>query len=185
MAMTMAYFAPARLLRSAGLGITVALALATMPHAAEDYDPETAFPTCEPGKVYDSLIQICVDPAPGVVSDRMFWEYAYVLARFDRSEEADSLLGFVADQSKPRFLNVRGYVSRKLGRVEESIDYYLKAIELEPDYVNARSYLGEAYLMQGNVELARTQLAEIEKICGNTCEPYFALLQAIREAQTN
>ncbi len=175
----------APLLRAAGLGVIVTLAATGQSRAVEDFDPETASPMCGEGAVYDSLLQSCTAAAPGAVSDRMFWEYAYVLARFDRNEEADKLLAFVADQSSPRYLNVRGYVSRKLGRAEESIEAYLKAIELDPDYVNAREYLGEAYILQGNLDLAKEQLAEIEKRCGNTCTQYTMLVDAISKASTN
>jgi hypothetical protein len=38
-----------------------------------------------------------------------------------------------------------------------------------------REYLGEAYIQLGRVDLARDQLAEIEKHCGTTCEPYVEL----------
>src|SRR3546814_4730696 len=78
-------------------------------------------------------------------------------------------------------LNYRGYATRKLGRTEEGIGYYKQAVALDPNYTLAREYLGEAYVTQGKLDLARVQLAEIEKRCGTTCEPYEDLAERSEE----
>lgn len=46
-----------------------------------------------------------------------------------------------------------------------------------------REYLGEAYVIQGRLDLALAELAEIEKRCGKTCEPYEDLAEAIEAAE--
>jgi hypothetical protein len=46
-----------------------------------------------------------------------------------------------------------------------------------------REYLGEAYVIQGKIDLAQDQLATIQKLCGSTeCEEYEDLSAAIATA---
>jgi hypothetical protein len=47
-----------------------------------------------------------------------------------------------------------------------------------------REYLGEAYVIEGKFDLARDQLATIEKICGSKdCEYYGELAKALTDAK--
>jgi hypothetical protein len=55
-------------------------------------------------------------------------------------------------------------------------------VALDPSYTLVREYLGEAYLIKGDVDSAKQQLTEIEKRCGTTCEPYEELADAIQAA---
>ena len=79
-------------------------------------------------------------------------------------------------------LNYRGYATRKLGRTDEGISYYLKSVTLDPAYPQVREYLGEAYVIQGKFDLAKDQLATIEKLCGKECEYYQDLSEALEQA---
>ena len=100
-------------------------------------------------------------------------EYAYSLAKADRYQEAIDVLDMLGDPNTPRALNYRGYATRKLGRTDEGIGYYLKSVALDPNYSQVREYLGEAYVIQGKFDLAKDQLAMIEKLCGSKdCEYY-------------
>ena len=52
---------------------------------------------------------------------------------------------------------------------------------MDPNYAQVREYLGEAYALQGKLDLARQQLETIAKICGSTeCEEYEDLSDAHR-----
>ena len=82
----------------------------------------------------------------------------------------------------PRALNYRGYATRKLGRTDEGIGYYLKSVALDPSYPQVREYLGEAYVIEGKYDLAKEQLSTIEKLCGKDCEYYEDLAGALTEA---
>ena len=82
----------------------------------------------------------------------------------------------------PRALNYRGYATRKLGRTDEGISYYLKSVALDPAYPQVREYLGEAYVIEGKFDLAKDQLATIEKLCGKECEYYQDLSEALEQA---
>ena len=47
-----------------------------------------------------------------------------------------------------------------------------------------REYLGEAYVIEGKFDLAKDQLATIEKICGSKeCQYYDELAKALTDAK--
>ena len=98
---------------------------------------------------------------------------------------ADAIAAFSAlnKPEDPRVLNWIGFSLRKLGKVDEAMPYYDKALSKAPDFTPAHEYLGEAYLQMKNVEKAKDQLAQIEKLCGNkTCEEFKDLSEAITKA---
>jgi tetratricopeptide (TPR) repeat protein len=82
-------------------------------------------------------------------------------------------------QDDPRIQTMTGFALRKLGRVDEALPYYLKALATRPEATTTRQYLGEAYLQIGEPGKAREQLAEIAKRCGVACEDYVALAEEI------
>ena len=45
-----------------------------------------------------------------------------------------------------------------------------------------REYLGEAYVIEGKYDLAKDQLATIQKLCGTECEYYENLAEALAQA---
>jgi tetratricopeptide (TPR) repeat protein len=136
--------------------------------------------TCDKGLVWDKKQKKCVLKHSGVLPDAEMTEYAYALAKEGRYEEAIDVLDTLQNPITPRALNYRGYATRKLGRTEEGIGYYLQSIALDPQYAQVREYLGEAYVVQGKFELAKEQLAIIKAICGsNTCDEYDDLERAL------
>jgi len=69
--------------------------------------------------------------------------------------------------------------------VDEGIGFYLKSVALKPDYAQVREYLGEAYVLKGQMDLAKAELDKIKGICGNTtCEEYEDLEAAIKDPST-
>ena len=125
-----------------------------------------------PGQVWDRKKK-CLSRRSGVLPDPELTEYAYALAKADRYQEALDVLDMLDNPNTPRALNYRGYATRKLGRTDEGIGYYLKSVALDPTYPQVREYLGEAYVIQGKFDLAKEQLATIEKLCGSKdCEYY-------------
>ena len=97
----------------------------------------------------------CLTRHSGVLPDPDLTEYAYSLAKADRYQEAIDVLDLLNNPNTPRALNYRGYATRKLGRTDEGIGYYLKSVALDPNYPQVREYLGEAYVIQGKYDLAR------------------------------
>lgn len=137
--------------------------------------------TCPRGYVYDPNSKTCVKQQSGVLPDRALTEYAYALARAGRYDEAIDVLNLLKDPNTPVALNYRGFATRKLGRVDEGIGYYLKSVALDPHYAQVREYLGEAYLVKGDTVQAKAQLKAIKGICGTTCEEYQHLAVAIAD----
>ena len=103
----------------------------------------------------------------------------YALAKADRYEEALAVLRPHEASNDARVLTYIGYAERKLGRVETAMDYYRRALAIEPNNVATLEYMGEAHLQKGNVAEARATLARIEGICGTGCEAYQTLAKAI------
>lgn len=144
---------------------------------------KTDLTTCAPGQVWDKKTHKCLERHSGVLPDPDLTEYAFALAKADRYQEAIDVLDLLNNPNTPRALNYRGYATRKLGRTEEGIGYYLKSVALDPGYAQVREYLGEAYVIQGKFDLAKDQLATIEKLCGSkTCEYYQDLSDALKTA---
>jgi Flp pilus assembly protein TadD len=116
------------------------------------------------------------------MADPDLTEYAYALAKADRYQEAIDVLDLLDNPNTPRALNYRGYATRKLGRTDEGIGYYLKSVALDPSYPQVREYLGEAYIIEGKYDLAKQQLSTIETLCGKDCEYYEDLADALTQA---
>jgi tetratricopeptide (TPR) repeat protein len=155
--------------------------------AAEKKPPhgvnKTDLTTCDPGQVWDKKKHKCLERHSGVLPDADLTEYAYSLAKADRYQEAIDVLDLLENANTPRALNYRGYATRKLGRTDEGIGYYLKSVALDPNYPQVREYLGEAYVTQGKFDLAKQQLSSIAKLCGSTeCEYYEDLADALKTA---
>jgi len=138
-------------------------------------------PTCGKGEVWDSRSQKCVKAENGVMPDKNFADNAYALAKAGRYAEALAVLDLMKDPNTAVALNYRGYATRRMGRVDEGIGYYLKSVAIDPNYAQVREYLGEAYLIKGDVARAEAQLHAIKKICGTTCEAYEHLAVAIAD----
>jgi tetratricopeptide (TPR) repeat protein len=118
--------------------------------------------------------------AATLLPDADLAEYAIVLAKAERYDEALAVLNKMKNSNTAVALNYRGYVTRHLGRVDEGIGYYLRSVKLDPRYAQVREYLGEAYVIKGDMAKAKEQLAVIRTLCGNTeCEEYEDLAKAI------
>jgi tetratricopeptide (TPR) repeat protein len=152
---------------AAALGFTLALAAAAFADGGGGGDNQPNTRTCGKGEVWDSRNQKCVKAENGVLPDKNLAENA--------------VLDLMKDPNTAVALNYRGYATRRMGEVDKGIGYYLKSVALDPNYAQVREYLGEAYLIKGDVPRAEAQLQAIKKICGTTCEEYRDLLVAIAD----
>lgn len=139
-------------------------------------------PNCPKGQVWDSKTKKCVDQLSKATSDADRTDYAYRLAKAGRYQEALGLLDTLQQPNTAKALNYRGYATRKLGRTDEGIGYYLKSVALDPNYAQVREYLGEAYVIKGQLDLAQEQLQTIKTLCNTSCEEYRDLAEAIDNA---
>jgi tetratricopeptide (TPR) repeat protein len=75
--------------------------------------------------------------------------------------------------------NYLGFSQRKLGRLDEALQSYTHALELDPDHRGAHEYLGEAYLEMNQLAEAKKHLAVLDKLCWLPCEQFSDLKKAI------
>src|SRR6266550_3319280 len=134
---------------------------------------------CPRGEVWDSRTQKCVKQQGSVMPDKVLTDYAYALAKAERYDEALATLDLLRNPNTAEALNYRGYATRKLGRVDEGIRYYLRSVSMDRRYAQVREYLGEAYVVKGDISNAKAQLHAIKGICGMGCEQYKHLAEAI------
>jgi len=78
-------------------------------------------------------------------------------------------------------LNLMGFTERKMGDPAESLEYYNKALALNPKHLGANEYLGELYLEMKDVKKAEERLAVLQDACGGTCEEYQELKEKIEK----
>ncbi len=121
--------------------------------------------------------------APGTpaTTDEVY-QAGYWLAKQGRFVEAVSMLQRAEASNDPRVLNVLGFATRKQGHIDEGLAYYRRALAIDPNYVLAREYMGEAFLQKGDIASAREQLSEIGSRCGTGCTSYVKLASLIADA---
>lgn len=135
---------------------------------------------CASGKVWNCKSKKCLPRASENLSDKALYVEAISLIKSGEYRSGLDLLLAIEKRSDPKVLNYIGFSTRKLGDVEKGIEYYNKALKLDPNYNLAREYLGEGYLQQGSLEKAKQQLAEISaRNCGTGCEAYDDLAEEI------
>jgi Flp pilus assembly protein TadD len=89
------------------------------------------------------------------------------------------------DDKNAEIFNLLGYSERNRGNLEAAFKHYERALALNPKHRGAHEYLGEAYLMTGNIAKAEEQLAVLNKLCLFSCEEYRDLKTAIAGYKRN
>ena len=82
-------------------------------------------------------------------------------------------------------LNLLGFTARKSGDLAAAGDYYQQALALNPRHTGALEYQGELFIQLGKIELAKANLAKIDKICWLPCNAERDLKKAIEQSITN
>jgi tetratricopeptide (TPR) repeat protein len=167
--------------RSSVVAMAFGLCLAAAGPALADGDgpSDSGAKTCPSGEVYDARSSQCVKQQVGVLPDAALTDYAYALAKAERYDDALGVLNLLKNPNTAKALNYRGYATRKLGHIDEGIGYYQKSVALDPHYAQVREYLGEAYVLKGDMARAKAELQAIKGICGTECEEYEDLAKAI------
>ncbi|MFM9971633.1 MAG: tetratricopeptide repeat protein, partial [Burkholderiales bacterium] len=76
--------------------------------------------------------------------------------------------------------NYLGYSYRNLKQLDLSLKHYYRALALNPRHRGAHEYIGEAFLMMGEVENAERHLAALREICLIPCEELDVLEKALK-----
>jgi Flp pilus assembly protein TadD len=75
--------------------------------------------------------------------------------------------------------NLLGFATRKSGNPQGSLQYYTTALQIDPKHLGANEYIGEAYLMLGQVQQAEQHLARLDQLCVFGCAEHRELKAAI------
>ncbi len=100
--------------------------------------------------------------------------------QYERAEE--ELKIYVKKEKKnPDAWNWLGFSQRLNGDLDGSLKSYKKALRLDKKHLGAHEYLGELYVMRGEMKKAKKQLKKLAKLCGE-CEQYQKLSEVIEKA---
>lgn len=90
------------------------------------------------------------------------------------------LQGVVArDSQNADAYNWLAYATRKNGDAAASIQIYEKALAINPKHRGAHEYIGEAYLVLGDLPKAKQHLKTLDGLCLFSCEEYRDLKKAV------
>lgn len=83
--------------------------------------------------------------------------------------------------------NLYAYAIRKGAqpRMDLVFRHYNEALRIDPQHRGAHEYLGEAYLMTGNLGKAKEHLAILGRLCAAGCEERAALQRAVAFFETS
>jgi tetratricopeptide (TPR) repeat protein len=85
-----------------------------------------------------------------------------------------------SDPHNPDVLNMLAFSLRKSGHLDEAFDYYRQALEIKPQFPEAREYLGEAHL-----QAALREIQTLKSYGANGREDLEDLTKAFKSAAAN
>lgn len=161
-----------------------ATTIATATFAAGSDSTEPPKPTetttvCTDGKVWDEKSKACIEVKAGLMTDDQIYLAARELAYDGQYDHALNVLEVAENQNDPRILNYMGFANRKAGRSELGMAYYQAALAVDPDYILARSYMGQGMIADGDIGGAWEQLTEIKARGGEGTWAYASLELAL------
>ena len=89
-----------------------------------------------------------------------------------------------AEQRNPDHADLQnnlGYAYRNLKQYDLAFKHYNRAIEIDPRHRGAHEYIGEAYLLTGDLAGAEKHLAALRQICLLPCEELKDLERAVAQ----
>src|SRR5919108_5070168 len=91
--------------------------------------------------------------------------------------------GLSSNPNNANYHNLYAYSIRKGANPDMSLvfKHYNEALRIDPQHRGAHEYIGEAYLMVGNVAKAKEHLGALDKLCFFVCSVYSELKKAIAE----
>ena len=121
-------------------------------------------------------------PKPDAPKDAVLERYTLASEKQDWKAAAAVLEeGLQKSPDNADYHNLLAYSIRKGPNPDMSavFKHYNEALRIDPKHKNAHEYLGEAYLMVGNVAKAKEHLAQLDKICFFGCSQFSDLKKAI------
>ena len=119
---------------------------------------------------------------PASRPDPMMDRYHAAAERQDwKSAAAAMTEALGADPRNADYHSLYAYALRRSGSSDMDVvfKHYNEALRLDPKHRGAHEYIGEAYLMVGNVAKAKEHLAQLDKLCFFSCPEFTELKNAI------
>jgi len=116
--------------------------------------------------------------------DPVLEQFVAARAKNDWSEAQATLRQALArNPDNADYHNLYAYSIRKGPNPDMSLvfKHYNEALRIDPDHRGAHEYLGEAYLMVGNLAKAKEHLSVLDKLCFFPCDEYSDLKKAIAD----
>ena len=163
------------------VSLALIFALLTQPAFAvgsDDDTPPTPTETttqCEGDQIYDEETKTCVSADSQTLNDTQRYKAVRELAYASDFERARLVIASAETVDDPRFLNYQGFIMRKTGDMDAALAFYERALEIDPDYHLARSYMGQGLYAAGDIVGAEEQLREIAARGGRHGWPHRAL----------
>ena len=146
--------------------------------------PTATTTQCVEGQVYDEELKACVLIEESSMNMDESYNAVRELAYAGRYGDAQLILSTM-DQSDDRVMTYWGFTHRKMGNTDQAMAAYYNALAANPDNLLVRSYMGQAYIELGAMELAQAQLVEIAQRGGRDGWPAKALALAIQHGKTS
>src|SRR5688572_21288618 len=127
---------------------------------------------------------LAADSGPAVAADPVLEQASDATSRKDWPRAQGILRDAVArNPANADYHNLYAYSIRKGASPDMSLvfKHYNEALRLEPKHRGAHEYIGEAYLMVGNVAKAKEHLGTLDKLCFFPCTEYTDLKKAISQ----
>ena len=150
------------------------------PAASRRPHPRQRLANAPKGRVWDAEAEACATIEDSRLDDPDRIEAARELAHFGRPADALELLAGHTDADDPAVLTLRGFATRKMGDWEAGVAFYEAALARDPDYWQARSYMGLGMLARGERAAAEGQLAAIRSSSGRGTWAEVSLADALR-----
>ncbi len=160
------------------VAITFALSAAAQSAGGGSDTPPTTTRTtteCSDGQIYDDDAKACVDADKQSFNDDDRYDAVRELAYAGAYDRAEAVIASADRPDDARFLNYQGFIQRKQGNMKDALDFYAAALAKDPDYLLARSYMGQGLAASGDTDGARAQLREIVARGGRDTWAYASL----------
>ena len=88
-----------------------------------------------------------------------------------------------ANPNNADYHNLYAYTIRKGANPDMNLvfKHYNEALRIDPKHKGAHEYIGEAYLMVGNVAKAKEHLGQLDKLCFFSCSEFTDLKKSISD----
>jgi tetratricopeptide (TPR) repeat protein len=124
------------------------------------------------------------DSTPAVAGDPVLEQASSAAERKDWPR-AQAILkdGLAASPGNADYHNLYAYSIRKGGSPDMNLvfKHYNEALRLDPKHRGAHEYIGEAYLMVGNLPKAKEHLGVLDKLCFFPCGEHTDLKRTISD----